>query len=150
MNNGTKVALLVSAVVLFTGIGIAISGGDNSNTSVSNTSNSTTSESSTEKSFRTAIQKLKSNESKPIQEINISGNKIIYYGDEILVQISYKVASLTSSVGDYYTATYSVTNDEFYNKIRLSNMMYTDEWKSAKIETIDSKTIDKINKEFFK
>ena len=104
----------------------------------------------TEKYFRTAIQKLKSNASKPIQEINISGNKIIYYGDEILVQISYEVASLTSSLGDDYTATYSITNDEFYNEIRLSNMMYTDEWKSAKIETIDSETIDQINKEFFK
>lgn len=149
MNNGTKIALIVFAVVLFTVIGIAISGGDNSNTSVSNTSNSATSENSTEKYFRTAIQQLKSNNSKPIEEINVSGNKIIYYGDEILVQISYKVASLTSSVGDYYTATYSITNNEFYNQTRLSNMMYTNEWKSAKIETIDSKTIDKINKEFF-
>jgi hypothetical protein len=146
------IIFIVIAVLLV--ICIAVSNDDstnNANTSINSTSTSSSSN-SVENYFKTAIEHLKSDNvsQNPIQELSISGNKVIYYGDEILVQLSYKTASLSSSSGNYYTATYSVTNNQFYNSIRLQNMMMGDEWKNAKIEEISSDIIDKMNNEYFK
>lgn len=108
--------------------------------------------SSSEKYFTTAIEHLKSDDisSNPIQKLSVNGNKIIYYGDEILVQLNYITASLSGSSNNYYTATYSITNNQFYNSIRLENMMYSDNWKNAKVEEISGNVVSKMNKKYFK
>ena len=87
--------------------------------------------------------------SNPIQKLSVSDNKIIYYGDEILVQLNYVTASLSGSSNKYYTATYSITNNQFYNSTRLENMMYSDKWKNAKVEEISVNTVVKMNEKYF-
>ena len=122
---------------------------DNSNSSTSSSTN--ISSSSSEKYFSTAIEHLKSDgiSSNPIQKLSVSDNKIIYYGDEILVQLNYITASLSGSSNKYYTATYSITNNQFYNSTRLENMMYSDKWKNAKVEEISVNTVVKMNEKYF-
>ncbi len=101
--------------------------------------------------FETAVEHLKSDNvsNGPIEKL-IDGNKIIYYGDDILVTLSYKATNLNYSIGfDTKTSTYSITENRFINDIELSNMQYSEKWKSSKIETISYDLVSKMSKKYF-
>ena len=102
-----------------------------------------------ENCFEIAIKSLNNNANGPIEKL-LDGNKVIYFEDDILVVLSYKVTNLNYSIGfDTKSATYSINENRFINDIELSNMQYTDSWKSAQIETIPYDLVLKMNKKYF-
>lgn len=110
-----------------------------------------------EKYMKTAVEQLKSGkiteyvsgeDAGPIKRLYELENKIIHYGDDVLVQLHFIRTSLTSGE-KYYSATFSINRNEFIGQIELENMMYTEEWKNTKVEEVKSDLIIKINKEYF-
>lgn len=114
-------------------------------------SNSTSSLSSSERKqqkqyLQQAVQNLDEVSEYPVT--GLSSAKIITYGKDKLIAVTYTTSDIYGSI-QYYSSTYSINRKEFIGKIELENMEYTDEWKSAKVTTIEYNIIDEVNKSNF-
>lgn len=130
---------------------------DNSDVSNNKNNSSISINSKQEEYMNIAVEQLKSGKitenilgenAGPIKALSVSGNQIIYYGDDILVRLNFKRTSLTDGE-HYYNATFSINENQFLGKIKLENMMYTEEWKKARVEDVEYDLVTKINKEYF-
>lgn len=104
------------------------------------------SSSSKQKSYiKEAVENLSSASTAPITSLNSA--KIIKYGDDVLVAISYMQTDIYGSSSSY-SSTYSTKQKRYLNNNELENMMFGEEWENAEIVQVDSDIIYELNKKF--
>lgn len=82
-------------------------------------------------------------------EITTNGSQIVYYKDDILVQLSFKL-NIPYAGEAQYVYTYSTKRKENIGTLELTEMQLTKEWQNAKTEKIGYFLIQRMNGKYFK
>lgn len=104
-----------------------------------------------EEYVETAVQYLSNYDlGMPIKEFIYYDSNIIYYGEDVLIRLSFIEGSLTSNSSNGSSVTYSVNRGTFVSQNELEMMMYEEDWKNAKVSDISPAYLKDLYNKYFK